>query len=262
MDLNVAEERQVFIADGDGLPKLDKEYKAIYNASLDKNACIASRQYNVIQHREAALSLKQALMGLNIKHDIVIRQFKHCMYVDVTFPDAPQIKLQQKGEEFAIGLRLINSYDKSTGLVICPRVTRMVCSNGMVLKMLGEGVVMKHTNKSLAEGIAGRIEKTLNDIIQSQPNLQAMVNNCIADSIEWRMVEKIMERLIGRKKHIDMILHRVTVSDGKITRWALYNALTSYATHGEQLTPSVEAWLQTKAQRLLRTPLREFSISE
>jgi hypothetical protein len=200
------------------------------------------------------LALQQALVGLNINFTSHISQQGHRIFADFTFPDA-KIVLTQVGEEFATGVRLINSYDKSTGLIIVPRLCRLVCTNGMVLKTFGEGLVMKHNNHNLAQDIAGMVEATLAKIINSQANLQAMVSNCMADSIEWHMVEGIMKRLIGRQKHMVAIMSRCEPVNGVITRWALYNAITAYATHGEQIKPNIEAWLQSKAEKVLNTPL-------
>jgi hypothetical protein len=254
MDLDVAEERTVFYGDEFGNPKLDPDEKLVFNVTQNKKGCYASKGYNIIQHRETVQSLFEGLAGLNIKFVSKIKQQGHRIFVDAEFPDVPTIKLTQKGEEFAIGVRLINSYDKTTGLVVVPMVKRLVCSNGMVLKTFGEGIVMKH-NASIAKAIAGKIEQCISKIINSHQNLQKMVNECIGDSIEWQMVEKIMQRLIGRKKHMDEIKSRMNPANGMITRWDLYCAITNWATHGEALKPNVESWLQSKAEKLLRTPL-------
>jgi len=49
-------------------------------------------------------------------------------------------------------------------------------------------------------------------------------------------------------------LYEQHVSGKPITRWDVYNAVTRYATHGEQLSPHVEMMLQNRAKQLLVTP--------
>jgi len=60
------------------------------------------------------------------------------------------------------------------------------------------------------------------------------------------------------KKHRDAIyeiLHKNMNLQSAFTRWELYNALTQYATHGEQLSARVEERLQAKARQVMSQPL-------
>jgi len=249
--LHRAELRDAYYADEWGNPKLDEGMRAVYNLGLNTRAKYVSKGYNVVQHPDFEFGVETALVNLGITdYQKRIQQQGHKMFVDISLPGSV-IKLEKVGEEFASGLRLINSYDTSTGVMIVTRLTRLACSNGMVIKKDGIGFSFRHNANIVAE-LQGQIEKALRNIINSYPNLQKMVENCIEDSVEWACVEKIMQGVIGRKKHIDNIRRRLP--EGKlITRWELYNAITEEATHGEQLKPNVEAWLQSKAEKVLMT---------
>jgi len=256
--LDVAEARVLFVerADGSHL-KLD-EFQAIWNLGLNRCGCVASKGYHIIQHPELRDAVTQATGNLNLKSNISIGTQGHRMYLDVTFPD---VKLNVKvGEEFYGGLRIINSYDKTTGLIIVPRLMRLACSNGMVVSSFIGGYSIHH-NRPLVEEFASLIEKTLKEMVEKCPKLQAVVEGCITDSIEWSLAQRLIKALIGRDKHIEQIMRNLG-NKPSVSRWEIYNAVTAYATHGEQIRPNVEQWLQTKAQKLLSTKLESFPLAE
>jgi hypothetical protein len=271
-ELDLAEERKVFVIEEyliknirDALAEQSKELLAEFDKTLSKNkgiwnitqdslGCVATDGYNLIQHREVVLAVEQTVGNLNIPHDSTIRVDGHRIFYDINFKHE---KLKVLGEEFTCGFRLINSYDKTTGLLILPRLERLVCLNGMVIKKLVPGYCIRH-NQKIAENFQAIIEKALKQMINSDKKLQQMVEVCIGDSVEWQIVDTIMSNLIGRKNHIEGIMSKLEHTD-RVTRWELYNAITNYATHGEQLKPNVENWLQNKAQRLLDRPLVMYS---
>lgn len=265
-DLDVAESRKVLIPSSSGDNLIEAEdYQAIYNLSKNSLGCIASKGYNIINHKEVVDALFEAVKGLNIKFDYIIKQQGHRMFLDVSFPDTKllvQAKGLVKGEEFLGGIRICNSYDKTVGLLILPRITRVVCSNGMMVNNFISGYSIRH-NQKLVEDFAGLIEKALNSMINSSAVLQAVVNDCIADSIEWQYCELVFKNLIKYKKHTEGILEILKQNKKDVvTRWDLYNCITAYCSHNAQLKPSIEAHLQNKAQHLLKTKLEVLAVEE
>ena len=186
------------------------------------------------------------------------------------------IKFDKLNEEFVTGIRLINSYNKSTGLIVAPRFTRLACANGMIITRTMKTVSIKHNSKILKE-LQSFIEKKLNSIINESTHLQTWVSEGMADSVEWRVAARILEKLFTQIKHREEILKRLEISlvvvtdkktkkknvsyvldnkeKKKVTRWDLYNACTHYISHGEHITPHIEDVLHKKAERLLDTPL-------
>jgi len=146
--------------------------------------------------------------------------------------------------------------------MILPMFERLVCSNGMVMPV--KGIISSysiHHNRPLVEQFSSLIEKTLKGMIDSCPKLQAIVEGCIADSVEWDIAVRLIKALVGREKHIEGIKSKL-VGKSVVTRWDIYNAITDYATHGEQLKPNVEHWLQTKAQKVMTTKLEAMPLAE
>jgi len=258
--VDVAEEREVFIPTSGGDMKKAEDYKAIWNLSSNSLGCIASKGYHIIQHREVIKSLFTALKNLNINFTFNLKKDNHRIFMDIRFPDVKLYVDGEVGEEFIGGLRLVNSYDKTTGLLILPRLERLVCSNGMVVRKFVGGFTIRHNQKLILD-FERLIERAMNDMINGCDKLKAMVSTCIADSIEWDAVETVLENLIFRKKHIEPIFEIIKKKD-VVTRWDIYNAVTQYATHSTQIKPSIEAWLQNKAEKLLETPLEVFNVEK
>jgi len=261
-NLDVAESRKVLIPTPAGSFMEAQRYQAVWNLSKNVLGCIASKEYNIIQHKAVVQSLFDAIKGLNLRYDFNMRTQGHRVFLDISFPDTKllvEAKGLEKGEEFIGGIRLINSYDKTTGLLILPRLCRVACANGMIVSSFIKGYSIRH-NQELVKNFEVIIETAIGDMINSCDKLKAVVNDCIEDSIEWSVVELILEKLISYEKHRIGILqilksNEKLKSQPKLTRWDIYNAVTQYATHGAQLKPSIESWLQGRAQKLLETKL-------
>ena len=212
-NLDVAESRKVLIpsTSGEKLVEADR-YQAVWNLSRNSLGCIASKDYHIIQHKEVVVSLFNAIKGLNIKYDFNMKAQGHRVFLDISFPDTKllvQTKGLVKGEEFIGGIRLINSYDKTTGLLILPRLCRVACANGMIVDSFIKGYSIRH-NQKLIESFSSVIEIALADMVNSCDKLQAVVNDCIGDSTEWEYVEIILKNLIHHKKHFLQILENLT----------------------------------------------------
>jgi len=268
----------VFIEDN-GVNKPVEKFVGIYNNSKGEFCNVVTPHYKLVQHKDYIVNFANALDRLNIKYDMEIKPDGNKVFVDVMFRDKNH-KFEKLNEEFITGIRLINSYDKSTGLGIMPRYTRLACTNGMIMTRSEMKFNVRHNSKMLEE-IETFIEKRLNSIINSSEELKGYVSSCIGDSIEWLTVTKILEKIFLQFKHREEILKRLNISvvvtkelnkkkeinyimenkkRKKITRWELYNAITDYLTHGEHITPFVETINQKHAEKILMTPLKELEI--
>jgi len=276
--LDVASMVPVFIEDN-GVTKPVKKFVGVYNNTQGEFCNIVSPTYKLVQHKDYIINFANALDRLNIKYDMEIKPQGDKVYVDVSFSEKTH-KFEKLNEEFITGIRLVNSYDKSTGIGIMPRYTRLACTNGMIMTRSEMKFNVSHRSKMLEE-VEGFIETRLNTIINSSDELRNFVSVSMKDSIEWLTVTKIMEKLIVQLKHREEILKRLDISvvvnkpknkkkqisyvmenklKKKITRWDLYNAITHYLTHGEQITPHIEMVHQKHAEKVLMTPLKVLAI--
>jgi hypothetical protein len=233
----------------------DKNHFAVWNEDKNKVSAIVSPEYELIQHKVVVSEVAEALRELGLKGDAKVSNGGDVVFIDISFPDA---KLYvAKGEEFYTGIRLVNSYNKTTGIMVLPHLVRLACTNGMVVSCgWVKEFSVSHTSK-LAKEFADIIPQMLKSMIEGNEKFKAMVNNCIGDTMEWQSLKIVVGALIKTDKHRDKIWDILMKSQKeKYSRWDAYNSITSYCSV-EKLTPLVQNMLQTKAQKLLVTPLIE-----
>jgi len=252
-----AEMRDVHIVK-DGEDHLSKRHMGIWNVDKNELACLASKSYTVIQHRHATECLIEAISSLNIKAQATLKRSRHGIHIDFDFPGS-KFELTEVGESFTTGIRVVSDFSQVAGLVIAARVTRLACSNGMVVNDIVKPTRIKYTEQ-LALTVEGLIDKVIRDIISNDRKLAQMVSVCMADSVEWQAVKLLTKALFKEKKHVGEILSRLKYDDsGRVTRWDFYNAITNYASSGGRLKPQIDAWLQYKAQKVLKTPIAQLT---
>jgi len=247
-----AQMRDVYIVK-EGEDYLSKRHMGVWNVDKNELACLAPKSYTVIQHKHATECLIEAISSLNIKALATLKRSRHGIHIDFDFPDS-KVELTEVGESFTTGIRVVSDYSQVAGLMIAARVTRLACSNGMVVNDIVKPTRIKYTEQ-LTLTVEGLIDRVIRDIISNDQKLAHMVSVCMKDSVEWQAVKLLTKALFKNKKHVGEILSRLKYDDsGRITRWDFYNAITHYASSGLRLKPEIDAWLQYKAQKVLKTP--------
>jgi hypothetical protein len=213
----------------------------------------------VIQHRYATEKLIEAITSLNIKAVATLKKSKHGVHIDFDFPES-KFELTEVGESFTTGIRVVSDYSQVAGLVIAARITRLACSNGMIVNDIVKPKRVKYTEE-LKITVEGLIDKIIKDIITNDDKLANMVSICMKDSIEWQALKLLTKALFKKKKHVKEIISRVKMDEnGRVTRWNLYNAVTNYVSRwGSRLKPQVDTWLQNKAQKILKTSIAQLT---
>jgi len=272
--------------DDGGVTKTSNNLRGVFNISQGKLCAAVAPFYNLVSYKQYIDSFADSLDRLGIPFSMKIAQTPSKCICDINF-EGRNLKFENLNEEFGTGIRLVNSYNKSTGLHIMPRFTRLACTNGMIVTRTVETFSIKHSSK-MAQEIENIIEKKIAEIISSSKDLQEWVSSSMADSIEWKNICAIIEKLFNQPKHREKILEKLGISmiqvkkksrknkvskteysyvmekEGveKITRWQLYNCITEYLTHGEQITPFLESVMQKQAEKLLYTKLEKMPMAE
>jgi hypothetical protein len=252
----------------------------VYNLKQGKLCSAVTPSYNLLQHKDYFVMFADAMNRLNLKFNMEVQNCGNKAICDITFIDK-NIEFKDLNEEFATGMRLVNSYNKTTGISIMPRFTRLACTNGMIVSRFGKVETIKH-HYNLAKNIDRLVEVKLNEFINSDNLLRKWVSESMADSIEWTATTKIIERIFKIEKFIDLILKPLGISvdvveiddngnkkksfiyrqtgesiveNRRIDRWTLYNAITSAISHSEHISPNIEMAMQKKAEKVLTTRL-------
>lgn len=259
-----------------GVIKEVTNFKGVYNSTRGEFCAAVVQGYNVISHKTYFDGFAEAMNRLNMPFKMTIKEQGNQAFADIEFIGR-NIKFEKLNEEFLTGIRLTNSYNKIQGLGVIPRFTRLACTNGMIVTRAETTFSIRHHSK-LATEIEVFIEKKLNNIINRDQQLQYWVSESIADSIEWKAVTSIIQKLFAQAKHREEILKRIGITViekkkghkvigfdyvmenkdiKKINRWDVYNAITSYLTHGEHITPHIESALHRQAEKILTTPYEQ-----
>jgi len=167
-----AEMRDVHIVK-DGEDYLSKRHMGIWNIDKDELACLAPKSYMVIQHRYATEKLIEAITSLNIKAEALLKKSKHGIQIDFDFPES-KFELTEVGESFTTGIRVVSDYSQVAGLVIAARVTRLACSNGMIVNDIVKPQRVRYTEE-LKITVEGLIDKIIKDIITNDDKLANLV---------------------------------------------------------------------------------------
>ena len=239
---------------------LCNRHMLVYNVDKKTMACIARRNYTVIQHKKAIETVVDAIAALNIKAEAELNTSKHGIQVDIDFPEVG-FELEEIGEKFISGLRLENDYSQQAGLIISPRVTRLACSNGMIITEIIGSKRIKWTEQLSVE-LKGIIDKLIKDIVNENEKLAGIVSDCIGDNVEQTTAKLLIRFMFRKNKHTNEIVARLPQDKERITRWDLYNAVTSYASHNKRLKPEVNAWLHNKANEIMKNSFEKHCEAE
>ena len=206
MGFDRAQMRDVHIVQ-DSEDYLSKRYMGVWNVDKNELACLAPKSYMVIQHRYAVECMIEALSSLNIKAEAELKRSRHGIQIDFNFPES-KMELTQVGESFTTGIRIVSDYSQVAGLVFSARVTRLACSNGMIVTDIVKSRRIKYTEE-LKVTIEGLIDKIIKDIIASDEKLANMVSVCMKDSVEWQALRLLTKALFKKKYHVKEILSRI-----------------------------------------------------
>lgn len=233
----------------------DKNHYAVWNNDRKKVSSIVSPQYELIQHSDVVSEVIESLQGLNLKGTARVSDGGDVVFIDITFNDAKLFVT--KGEEFYQGIRIVNSYNKTTGIQVMPHLVRLACNNGMVMSVnFYKEFNVTHTSK-LAKDFSQIIPVMLNTMVTNNDKFKQLVESCIGDSVEWDAMKTIIANLLKCEKHQESVLGIINENGKKekYSRWDFYCAITSYATHSDRLSPTLQNFLQNKAQVVLQKPL-------
>ncbi|MHA1685223.1 MAG: DUF932 domain-containing protein [Candidatus Heimdallarchaeaceae archaeon] len=227
-NLDRAEERQVLIQTPEGV-KAVRSYKAIWNIDSNSLEAITSDRYSLLQHYEAFEPVVKSLKMSKVVAKGEVINGGGRVWINILFDEV--IRPADK-EEIAIGIRVMNSYDRTASLQAAPYGLRLVCQNGMFLRsVLGIRTAQLHVGTLHPERLfINLIEKT----IKAKVRLSELTEIAMREILKEEMLEKILtEEIHFGKRRTELILEKVKKIDNP-TKWDLYNIITQHLTHEAQ----------------------------
>jgi len=234
------------------MPQKLKGWKGMYNVTTGKMASVVTDGYQEIQHNDVCQAVTETLGRLNLDVKGRVNDYHDKVIMDLVF-QKDGLAITDDADGIMLGLRVINSYNKTSSFRLEMFGFRKICQNGMTFGARSFGVVESTIHygskeKNLA-AISRITEAFISKVINSSETMQKYVNEMIGDSLEYSMAKRILAQMVG-KKHYEGILAQLAECT---TRWQLYNALTAYATHNEQLTPNVKEHMEKLSRKVMET---------
>jgi len=225
---------------------VSEEHQGVWNLGTGKLACIASKRYKIIQHTDALQQLSEVLTTLNINCSGKVINERDRVTAEILFKD---LHIDDGKLGIQLGVRIINSYDCSRSLGGELIAFRKVCTNGMIVGR-ATGISFKRTHIGNLDARA-EMREFLKKAINGTEALKKFVSEAMAETLEWDLARRVLMKLIKVKSLRELIIKNLEETEGKMTRWDLYNAITNVATHGEDISSNAFEYLQRKAQDVL-----------
>lgn len=251
-----------------------EDHKAIVNSTTNKIEMTAKKNYTIIQNSQAIQAVVETLQekGLEIygRFDDFGGRIKVSCYF--TNQGAPIVSDDAQG--IKLGFTMENSYNGGASFKLSMYGFRMLCQNGMNIGSVMNNIseYKKHTGAIEYTDLKAMTKNFFELVIASSKQLEELISVSIKDIASWENVSKVLMQNFAQKKHRNKIAEKLGITfieveeegkqkkivpilekDGKqqYTRWELYNAITAYATHNDQLSLNVSDLMQEGAQRIL-----------
>lgn len=267
-------------------PQKLNTHKLVFNQTKGTPANVVSKYYQIIQHNEVMRAVTESLGEKGLDVSGIINNYGNFFQADLRFTNQGT-PIKDDAQGLQIGMRVVNSYNKSTSFRLELFAYRLICNNGMALGSAMNNVkecVFHMGQEKTFEILKETVDTFIENVIESSSVLQNMINISREDNIKWDLVPEILNKYIKVKKHRSKIFEKlgiavIEVEDTKtkkkseqyildnqenllVNRWDLYNHVTDYASHTENLGFTVEKSLQDTAQKVLTKQFEELATVE
>jgi hypothetical protein len=241
-----------------------------YGIKNERSGAIAdfcSPIYSVLQHSAAVDMVLGSLKEHGIEARGFMKEWDNGVAVELFLDN---VLLPAQGNEFVahslripdgqdgiqMGIRFVNSYDKSSGFRGYGFGWRLACSNGMFLRSVLPEMMfsVRHTGQVVTR-VGDKIYEAIRRLVYNRGALIAVIEEAKKDKVSFATESELSLALsgyVGSERRAENILdNRIAHDVGlETTRWNLYNLLTDYATHTELSVPMYER-IQAGAERML-----------
>jgi hypothetical protein len=238
----LVEEQPVYNRDGNQIV----DYKAVVDCDSQEVIAINSKDYKLIQHKDVAASVLQ-LMSKQVLEPIKMRTIgdtNRRMFMTAQMPDLVEVHTMNGIEVLPVRLEIVNSYDRSTSLIVMPSTLRLKCMNVLYGLLPGEFhnfIGMAKREQNIPDGIKrthkGTDELNLTEYLRKKIDHAIVLAKQSGDF--WSKMDKIKVDHEAMKMFIDLLKFpekhseeiRNQYDENHPTLWSLYNAATYVTTH-------------------------------
>jgi hypothetical protein len=232
-----------------------KGSKGVWNTNTGSFAAVVSDGYSLMQHGDVFGVVLNQIGNLDKNSLFAVENDGNIARLEVLFPDI--IIPDDSKEGIQLGMRFVNSFDKSTGANGEFFGFRQTCSNGMYLERIFGKVSfgMRHVgNKDLIDEWGVVVTDFVESILQTaHSTLQPIIEEAISSEVDFGTEDirfATIKEIVGTNKATEAIAEKVPL---QTTRWDIYNAMTDVATHLD-VTHSTRDHIERRAEKHVLIP--------
>lgn len=243
----------------------------IKNERTGEIADFCSPVYSVLQHSESVNMVLDSLKEYGIEARGFINEWNNGVAVELFLDNVvvptqgnelikQSLRIPDGDDGIQMGIRFVNSYDKSSGFRGYGFGWRLACSNGMFLRSILPEMrfSIRHTGEVVSK-VGDKIYGAIERLIHHRGALIAVIEDAQQDRVEFANENELSTALagyVGSERRANDVLssHAARNLELETSRWNLYNVLTDYATHTE-LSVSMYDRIQNGAESILTKPV-------
>lgn len=250
--LDHATAHEVYYPSGDA-----SRFRVIKNDATNREVCTISDRYSILQHNDALNLILTGIEAAGITGGGVLRNYHNNIIVE-TFFDNLTIRDHSQDSYIQLGMRFTNSFDKSIGFTGGLTGWRQICSNGMLLGRLlpnAPHISFNHCG-DVVKRITDSMMNFVESVIKMEGSLLTIINEAREEIITFESHDQLIRftsQFVGSERRANQIFE-IEPIELETTKWSIYNALTSYASHTDTLSYNQYEKINVGAEKLLGMP--------
>jgi hypothetical protein len=243
----------------------ENQYKGVWNEGVNRLAGIVTKEYLLVQHKQAFLPLISVLRnsGLTKVEGRIGQDFRKAYMMVVIKDERTTIHITgRNGQDDPIFLTLILKHGVDGTLALWGTVGgfRQVCSNGMIIPHKEDewDTIRKvHRGKESNLLIGSFYEDLMKILVESSEKVSDIIQRSVSEIVKTELLEAVLYGSGFGRNYVLKILEKCKNMD-KIFKWELYNNITEYITHEvERANFQKRIRYLDKANNILVEPLEE-----
>lgn len=232
-------------------------FKVIRNEATNDAVCTVTDKYKILQHSDAVNLIISAIQEAGVTGGGILYNHQNAIKVE-TYWDNLQIRDPTQDSYIQLGMTFTNSFNKSTGFSGHAFGWRQSCENGMLTSRILENspkLYFMHTG-DIQQRIINSVKYFIENIISIQNTIVQLIIDSQKEVITFDNVDMQIEyisQFSGSKLQAKKIIDAEKL-ELRESRWNLYNAITSYASHTD-LSFNRYGYIQDRAQDVLNPSL-------
>jgi len=218
--------------------------------------CTCTEYYTPIPNQILKDMMRDAIEKMDMDPGLAVEEYptEHQYVCTFMLEENVSIIPSIPDDKYDLGVSITNSYDLSMGIYVMTYFHRLVCDNGLYIKLPAEQQHFKHMRaKGNDKELIQSIKESINRVIKNRIVHQKLLANTVTNELKSGQVLRVLRQLDVRKYEADLLEKQGiigTIEDGKIvdvivnsakikTEYDLINAITYIANDVRTVT---RAW--------------------